>query len=77
MENFIIFLSLWIIPLVFVLFLIMEYKSVDLDTQNVADYYDMRKQKWWESGNRYERYVREEVLKIRKQRLINSKHFIE
>ena len=68
MENFIIFLSLWIVPVVFALFLIMEYKSVDLDIQNVADYYDMRKQKWWESGSRYERFVREELIKIRERK---------
>lgn len=75
MENFIIFLSLWIVPVTFALFLIMEYKSVDLDIQNVADCYDMRKQKLWESGSRYEKYVKGELLNIRKQRLLQARHF--
>lgn len=56
-------LFLFVAPL-YVIYLLLIWKSVDFYTYHQVDYYKFRKQKWWESGSRYDRFVQEEVRKI-------------
>lgn len=71
MELYLIYICLYGFPTLLALYLVLQWKDVDINTYLQADFHNLRNQKWWESGSRYQRYVQEEVLNIRKQRLSN------
>lgn len=78
MDNVLIFLvhlSIWVIPLLLLTaVLIMEFKDVHIAVEILAEQYGIRKQKWWEGGAAYEKYVKEEMINIRTHRLMRQIH---
>lgn len=78
MENFLIslaYLSIGGIIVVYIIWSITEYGDVHIAITLLAEEYGIRKQKWWERGADYEKYVKEEMVRIEKRRLLNRKHF--